>query len=79
MKLNAQITSWLNVGANINFQNRTDGDIATNWESQILDNSPFTSPYNENGELVPHPMGEATVVIPIPPVVDASRDYPRTP
>ncbi len=58
MKLNAQITSWLNVGANINFQNRTDGDIATNWESQILDNSPFTSPYNENGELVPHPMGE---------------------
>ena len=45
MKLNAQITSWLNVGANINFQNRTDGDIATNWESQILDNSPFTSPY----------------------------------
>lgn len=61
MKLNAQITSWLNVGANINFQNRTDGDIATNWESQILDNSPFTSPYNENGELVPHPMGEMLI------------------
>lgn len=58
IKLDTQITPWLSVGANINFQNRTDGDIATNWESQILDNSPFTTPYGDNGELVPHPMGE---------------------
>lgn len=58
MKLDTKITPWLSMGANINFQNRTDGDIATNWKSQILDNSPFTSPYGEDGELVPHPMGE---------------------
>ena len=58
IKLDTQITPWLSVGANINFQNRTDGDIATNWESQILDNSPFTTPYGDNGELVPHPMRE---------------------
>lgn len=58
LKLSTDITSWLQVGATLNFQNRTDGDISCNWESQILDNSPFVTPYDSEGRLVAHPMGE---------------------
>lgn len=58
LKLNTQITDWLGVGANINFQDRTDGDIAIDWYSQITSNSPFATPYNDAGELVAHPQGE---------------------
>ncbi len=58
MKINTDVTDWLSIGANVNFQNRTDGDIATDWREQILDNSPYSFPYDENGNLVAHPMGE---------------------
>ncbi len=58
IKLDAKVTNWFNIGANVNFQNRTDGDIATDWYNQITANSPFATPYNEAGELVPHPQGE---------------------
>lgn len=58
MKLDAKVTNWFSVGANVNFQNRTDGDIATDWYNQITSNSPFATPYNDKGELVPHPQGE---------------------
>lgn len=58
IKVNSDITKWLTIGAAVNFQNRTDGDISCNWESQILDNSPFASPYDADGNLVAHPMGE---------------------
>lgn len=58
LKLDAKVTNWFSVGANINFQNRTDGDIATDWYNQIMSNSPFATPYNEAGELVAHPQGE---------------------
>lgn len=58
LKLNADITDWLQVGANVNFQNRTDGNIATDWREQILDNSPFSFPYDDDGNLIAHPMGE---------------------
>ena len=58
LKLNADITDWLQVGANVNFQNRTDGNIATDWREQILDNSPFSFPYDDEGNLIAHPMGE---------------------
>lgn len=58
LKLDTKITDWFSVGANVNFQNRSDGDIATDWYNQITSNSPFATPYNEEGELVPHPQGE---------------------
>lgn len=58
LKLEGKVTDWFTVGVNINFQNRTDGDIATDWEAQIRDNSPFSSPYDKEGNLVPYPMGE---------------------
>lgn len=58
LKLNTTITNWLSIGANVNFQNRTDGNIATDWREQILDNSPFSFPTDETGTLIAHPMGE---------------------
>ncbi|MDR0658400.1 MAG: SusC/RagA family TonB-linked outer membrane protein [Mediterranea sp.] len=58
LKLETKVTDWLSVGANINFQNRTDGDIATDWYNQITSNSPFATPYNDQGKLVAHPQGE---------------------
>lgn len=57
MKLNAKVTDWFEVGANVNFQDRTDGNNAVDWEKQITENSPFASYRNENGELEPYPMG----------------------
>lgn len=58
LKVNSNVTKWLEIGANINFQSRTDGDIATDWREQILDNSPFSFPTDDEGNLIAHPMGE---------------------
>ena len=58
MKLDAKVTDWFSVGANVNFQNRSDGDIAVDLYRQITSNSPFATPYNEAGELLAHPQGE---------------------
>lgn len=58
LKLNAQVTPWLSVGANVNFQNRTDGDIRCDWQSQMTDDSPYSTPYDSEGNLTAHPMGE---------------------
>lgn len=61
LKLEARITKWLELGANINFQNRTDADLAVDWERQILRNAPFASYRDENGNLLVHPMGDGMV------------------
>ncbi|WBL26489.1 SusC/RagA family TonB-linked outer membrane protein [Zunongwangia sp. HGR-M22] len=63
MKINGQITDWLEIGANVNFQDRTDGDITvgtgTNyWDSNMLRISPFGNFRNEMGEYERQPMGE---------------------
>ena len=61
MKINAKITPWLEIGANVNFQNRTDGDIqvplGTNyWDTNMLRNSPFAPIKDENGNYIQYPM-----------------------
>ncbi|TCC87308.1 SusC/RagA family TonB-linked outer membrane protein [Pedobacter frigiditerrae] len=61
LKLDANITKWLQVGANVNFQDRTDGDLAVDWSRQILNNSPFANYKDANGNLVVHPMGDNMV------------------
>lgn len=53
MKINAKITNWLEVGANVNFQNRTDGDIQVDlggnyWDNNMYRNSPFAQLYVDN-------------------------------
>lgn len=53
MKIRANITNWLEVGANVNFQNRTDGDnqvsLGSNyWDNNMYRNSPFAQLYVDN-------------------------------
>ncbi|WP_348798832.1 SusC/RagA family TonB-linked outer membrane protein [Flavobacterium adhaerens] len=62
MKLNGKVTDWFEVGANVNFQDRTEGDISvgtgTNyWDANMLRNSPFSEFTDENGNYVRQPMG----------------------
>jgi TonB-linked SusC/RagA family outer membrane protein len=58
LKVNGKITDWLEVGANINFQDRSDGDIEARWYDQSILNSPFANYTDANGNLVVHPMGD---------------------
>ena len=60
LKLEAKVTDWLEVGINVNFQNRTDGDIQVSlggnyWNDNMARNSPF-APIMENGKYVQYPM-----------------------
>ncbi|SFH34289.1 SusC/RagA family TonB-linked outer membrane protein [Pedobacter insulae] len=61
LKLEGKITKWLELGANVNFQNRTDGDLAVDWSRQILNNSPFANYRDAAGNLAVHPMGDNMV------------------
>lgn len=58
LKVDGQVTGWLNIGANVNYQNRSDGNIATDWTAAIIFNSPFASYRDDNGNLVVHPQGD---------------------
>jgi len=58
LKVNGQVTDWLDISANVNFQDRSDGNIAVNWGSQITNNSPFAAYKDEDGNLEVHPMGD---------------------
>lgn len=57
IKLDGKINKWMHTGVNINFQDRSDGNFAVDWGGQIINNSPFALPYDENGKLDPYPMG----------------------
>jgi TonB-linked SusC/RagA family outer membrane protein len=66
MKLEGKVTKWLEVGANVNFQQRTDGDIqvglGTNyWDDNEIWNSPFASHHDADGNLVYRPMGDGPI------------------
>lgn len=61
LKVEGKITDWLDVGANVNFQHRTDGDLAVDWDKQIRSNSPFASYKDAGGNLVVNPMGDSFV------------------
>lgn len=58
MKVDGKVTDWLNVSANVNFQDRSDGNIDVDWGRQIIYNSPFASYKNDGDSLVVHPMGD---------------------
>ena len=60
MKLNAKITDWLEVGANVNFQDRSDTSqpvpLGSNyWDDNQLRESPYASRYDANGNEVQYP------------------------
>ena len=62
MKVNAKITDWLEIGANVNFQDRSDGDMQVSlgsnyWDNNMLRNSPYASMYDEEtGGYEQYPM-----------------------
>ena len=61
MKINAKITDWLEIGANVNFQDRSDGDIQVSlgsnyWDNNMLRNSPYASLYTKDGGYEQYPM-----------------------
>lgn len=56
MKLSARITDWLEIGGNVNFQDRSDGDQALD-VGATLNNSPYASYLDADGNLEVHPMG----------------------
>jgi TonB-linked SusC/RagA family outer membrane protein len=69
MKVEGQVTNWLNIGANVNFQNRSDNPYDYNWcmspnlglnsgDANVnqIRNSPFASYEDDNG-LVQYPNG----------------------
>ena len=65
LKMNAKVTSWLEVGANVNFQDRTDGDVSVTlkndyWDNNMLRNSPYASMYTADGAYQQYPMGGQT-------------------
>ncbi|WP_276483315.1 SusC/RagA family TonB-linked outer membrane protein [Paraflavitalea pollutisoli] len=59
LKVENKVTKWLEIGANVNFQNRTDGSIATDWQKQVIRNSPYAQYYDATGKLAVHPQGDA--------------------
>ena len=65
LKVDGKVTNWLDISANINFQNRTDdaadngaGKLKVDWGSQILNNSPFAAYQDSAGKPEIHPMGD---------------------
>lgn len=62
MKINGKITDWLEIGANVNFQDRSDGDIQVGigsdyWDDNMLRNSPYANFTEADGSLSQYPMG----------------------
>lgn len=63
MKVSGKVTKWLEIGANVNFQDRSDGDIqvglGTNyWNNNQVRNSPYSIHNNADGTLAQYPMNE---------------------
>lgn len=57
IKVDGKINKWMHTGVNINFQDRSDGNLEVDWDGQIINNSPYAMPRDENGALDPQPMG----------------------
>jgi TonB-linked SusC/RagA family outer membrane protein len=55
IKVNANITKWLEIGTNINFQDRSDGSIDMDEDYQMR-NSPFADYKDADGNLVQYPL-----------------------
>lgn len=67
LKVEGKVTKWFEIGANINFQNRSDGDLqpglGTNyWEANQIRNAPFSHYREQDGSLSQYPMGDGTLL-----------------
>lgn len=55
MKVDAKVNSWFEIGANINFQDRSDGNIDIDMD-QSLRNSPYADYSDEMGRPLQYPL-----------------------
>lgn len=60
MKINAKITNWLEIGANVNFQDRSDESnevpLGSNyWNNNQLRESPYALRFDDNGNEIQYP------------------------
>lgn len=55
MKINGKVNSWLEIGANVNFQDRSDGSIGID-EDQNMRNSPYADYTDVDGNLLQYPL-----------------------
>ncbi|RXF72433.1 SusC/RagA family TonB-linked outer membrane protein [Arcticibacter tournemirensis] len=63
LKVEGKVNKWLEIGANVNFQNRSDGDLQPGlglnyWDANQIRNSPYSHYRNEDGSLSQYPMGD---------------------
>ncbi|MFN0256913.1 SusC/RagA family TonB-linked outer membrane protein [Pedobacter ureilyticus] len=66
LKLEGKVNKWLEIGANVNFQSRSDGDLTPGlglnyWDSNQIRNSPFSRYKDANGNLVQFPMSDGSI------------------
>lgn len=64
LSVEGKVNKWLTIGANVNFQDRTDGGLQPGlglnyWDANQVRNSPFATYADSTGQLVAHPMGDA--------------------
>lgn len=64
LSVEGKVNKWLTIGANVNFQDRTDGGLQPGlglnyWDANQVRNSPYASYTDSTGQLVAHPMGDA--------------------
>ncbi|WEK36089.1 MAG: SusC/RagA family TonB-linked outer membrane protein [Candidatus Pseudobacter hemicellulosilyticus] len=57
LKLNAKVTDWFEVGANVNFQDRSDGNVDIDMD-QMLRNSPYADYADASGNPVQFPLSD---------------------
>ncbi|GHT59876.1 SusC/RagA family TonB-linked outer membrane protein [Bacteroidia bacterium] len=55
MKVEGKVNKWLEIGANVNFQDRSDGEIGIDNDYQMR-NSPYADYADENGNLLQYPL-----------------------
>ncbi len=55
LKLDAKVTKWLDIGANINFQDRSDGNVGID-QDQMMRNSPYADYTDSAGNYTQFPL-----------------------
>jgi TonB-linked SusC/RagA family outer membrane protein len=66
MKLEGKVNNWLEIGANVNFQNRSDGSLTPElgtdyWLANQIRNSPYSHYREADGSLSQYPMGDGSI------------------
>lgn len=66
VKVEGKVNKWLEIGANVNFQDRSDGDLQPGlglnyWDNNQIRNSPFSRYREADGSLAQYPMGDGSI------------------